>query len=91
MPFVLPIALELPAIYTKFTNAFSFLNLSLLFRFFRFECMKRLDHYDQVLAMTLGPIIVATLTSVALRVYQWRTATAGRKAFESAAWDRAER
>ena len=78
MPFVLPVALELPAVYTKFINGFSFLNLSPLLRFFRFECMTRIDHYDQVLAMTLGPIIVATLTFVAVR-----TSGGGRQAREA--------
>ena len=83
MPFVLPVALELPAVYTEFTNAFSFLNISQLLRFFRFECMTRIDHYGQVLSMTLGPIIASTLAVVALRIYPWRTAAAGRKARES--------
>ena len=83
MPFVLPVALELPAIYTEFINGFSFLNISLVLRFFRFDCMTRIDHYDQVRAMTLGPIIVATLTLIVVCVYSRCTLTAGRKARES--------
>ena len=77
MPFVLPVALELPAIYTKFIDGFSVLNISQLLRFFRFDCMTRIDHYDQVLMMTLGPIIVAALTFVAVRT------SGGRQARES--------
>ena len=77
MPFVLPVALELPAIYTKFIDGFSVLNISQLLRFFRFDCMTRIDHYDQVLMMTLGPIIVAALTFIAVRT------SGGRQARES--------
>ena len=65
---MLPIALKLPAVYAEFLNAFSFLNISPLLRFFRFDCMARIDHYDQVLAMTLGPIVVAALIFVAVRI-----------------------
>ena len=83
LPFVLPIAVELPAVYTEFINAFSFLNISPLLRFFRFDCIMRIDHYDQVRAMTLWPIIVTTLTVVAMHIYPWRTAAAGREARES--------
>ena len=77
---MLPIALKLPAVYAEFLNAFSFLNISQLLRFFRFDCMKRIDHYDQLLVMTLGPIVVATLTFLAFSVSRrWRTAAVGRE------------
>ena len=61
MPLVLPAALKFPVMYVKFIGCFSFVNLALLPRFLRLECVMRVDHYSSVFCMTLVPLLVAAL------------------------------
>ena len=66
---VLPSALKFPDVYSKFISCFSFVNLALLPRFLRLDCVMSVDHYGHVFFMTLAPLLVFALGYVCFKVH----------------------
>ena len=66
---VLPSALKFPDVYSKFISCFSFVNLALLPRFLRLDCVMSVDHYGHVFFMTLAPLLVFALGYAGFKVH----------------------